>query len=174
VTGELLVLVDEQDHEVGTGEKMAVHRAGKLHRAFSVFVTDPAGRILLQRRAGAKYHSGGKWSNTCCGHPRPGEPVLAAAHRRLDEEMGFDCPLREEFIFIYRADLDHDLVEHELDHVFVGSFDGDPIPDPAEVSEWRVVSPSGLAEDLGRHPERYTAWLKPALNGLMDRKLLKR
>jgi isopentenyl-diphosphate delta-isomerase len=172
VTTEWLVLVNEEDHEVGTGEKMAVHRAGKLHRAFSVFVTDSAGRILLQRRAATKYHSAGKWSNTCCGHPRPGEPLPVAAHRRLGEEMGFDCPLEEEFSFIYRADLDHDLVEHELDHVFLGSFEGEPRPDPTEVGEWKAVPPSALVEDLRRYPDRYTAWLEPAITGLVEKGLL--
>src|SRR6185503_9661232 len=126
MTDEMVVLVDEDDREAGTGEKMAVHRSGRLHRAFSVFVVDGEGRLLLQRRAAVKYHSAGLWSNTCCGHPRPGETILAAATRRLKEEMGFECRLRPAFSFIYRAALDHGLTEHELDHVLLGSHDGAP------------------------------------------------
>ena len=172
-TAEQVILVDQQDHEVGTGEKLAVHRAGRLHRAFSVFVTDPGGRLLLQRRAPAKYHSAGLWSNTCCGHPRPGETTPAAAHRRLREEMGFDCPLTPGFSFLYKADLGNGLTEHELDHVFTGSFDGTPRPDPAEVTEWRAVLVADLEADLAANPAVYSAWFQPALEGLVARALLK-
>ncbi len=164
-----VILIDERDRETGSGEKLAVHRAGTLHRAFSVFVTDPQGRVILQRRADGKYHSAGRWSNTACGHPRPGEAVADAASRRLREEMGFDCPLREVFSFIYRADLEHGLVEHELDHVFVGSSSGAPRPDPAEVSDWRAVAPGVLQEEVLKQPERYSVWLREALEGLMER-----
>ncbi len=169
---ERVVLVDAGDREVGTGEKMSVHRSGQLHRAFSVFVVDGVGDVLLQRRAAVKYHSAGRWSNTCCGHPRPGETVLAAAHRRLREEMGFDCLLRPAFTFVYRAALDADLTEHELDHVLTGSFEGTPRPDPAEVTEWRVVPVRDLLVDLTAHPDRYSVWLGPALDGLVSRGLL--
>src|ERR1041384_1067698 len=120
MTDEQVVLGDERDLEVGAGEELAVHRSGTLHRAFSIFVFDHAGRVILQRRAGGKYHSAGLWSNTCCGHPRPGEPVETAAHRRLREEMGFDCSLAWSFTFTYRAVLDRGLTEHEVDHVWVG------------------------------------------------------
>jgi isopentenyl-diphosphate delta-isomerase len=166
---EILILVDRDDREVGTDEKTSVHRSGALHRAFSVFVWDETGRVILQRRARSKYHSGGLWSNTCCGHPRVGESTGEAAHRRLREEMGFDCPLTERSSFIYRASLDHDLTEHELDHVFSGSFTGVPEPDPAEVEEWRAVAPSEVLADLATQPEKYTVWLKPALEGLLRR-----
>lgn len=166
---EMVVLVDAQDREAGTGEKLAVHRAGQLHRAFSVFVFDLRGNLLLQRRADGKYHSAGLWSNTCCGHPRPGEDTAAAAHRRLREEMGFDCPLTHRFSFVYRADLDGGLVEHELDHVFEGRHPDPPEPDPTEVGEWRRAPVPALVADLARNPGRYSAWLKPALDGLLTR-----
>jgi len=116
----MLVRVDEHDQEIGVVEKMSAHREGVLHRAFSVFVFDRSGRLLLQRRALDKYHSGGLWSNTCCSHPGPGERPIDAAHRRLEEEMGFDCPLTGGYAFTYRVDVGNGLVEHEFDHVFVG------------------------------------------------------
>ena len=165
----MLILVDPDDREVGTQEKMSVHRSGTLHRAFSIFVWDVKGRVILQRRARGKYHSAGLWSNTCCGHPRAGESTLEAAHRRLREEMGFDCPLTERSSFIYKASLDHDLTEHELDHVLSGSFGGVPRPDPVEVEEWRAAAPSEVLADLASQPDKYTVWLKPALEGLLRR-----
>lgn len=160
---ELVVLVDQADREIGTAEKLAAHRDGTLHRAFSVFVFDARGRVLLQRRAPGKYHSGGLWSNSCCGHSRPGEAVIDAARRRLREEMGFDCALEPAGAFTYRASLDHGLIEHEYDHVFVGRFDGDPAPDPAEVAEWQWMAVSELMVALDRDERNYTVWLKPAL-----------
>ena len=160
---ERVILVDERDAPVGELEKLEAHRRGTLHRAFSVFVLDGEGRVLLQRRAEAKYHSGGLWSNTCCGHPRPGEETRAAATRRLREEMGFECALEGVGAFVYHARVG-DLMEHELDHVFAGRFDGDPRPDPAEVAEWRWISMDELARDLEVHPERYTVWLANALS----------
>jgi isopentenyl-diphosphate delta-isomerase len=169
---EMVVLVDDNDRELGSGEKLAVHRAGQLHRAFSVFVTDPSGAVVLQRRAATKYHSAGRWSNTCCGHPRPGEPLLSAAHRRLGEEMGFDCELSPAFSFTYRVALENGLIEHELDHVVIGTFGGTPRPDPSEVSEWKALRSGDLIRDLAAHPDRYTAWLPLAVEGLLSRNLL--
>jgi isopentenyl-diphosphate Delta-isomerase len=160
---ERVILVDERDREVGVAEKMRAHAEGLLHRAFSVFVFDRAGRLLLQRRALSKYHSGGLWSNTCCSHPRPGETVAAAARRRLAEEMSFDCELRPAFEFLYRAELGGGLTEHEYDHVFVGSFDGEPRPDPSEVGDWRWIGWEELREDLAARPQRYSYWLRLAL-----------
>lgn len=168
---EFVVLVDDRDHELGTEEKLAAHRKALMHRAFSVFVFDKRGRLLLQRRAAGKYHSAGLWSNTCCGHPRPGEPTDRAARRRLKEEMGFDCPLEQAFSFIYRAQLTDDLTEHELDYVFIGQFDGAPSPDPAEVQEWRAVPVADLLDDLERNPALYSVWLPPALDGIRQRGL---
>lgn len=159
---ERVILVDARDVPVGEAEKLEAHRRGALHRAFSVFLLDRAGRVLLQRRAASKYHSGSLWSNTCCGHPRPGEGAAAAAARRLQEEMGVQCPLEPAGAFVYRAQLG-ELVEHEYDHVFVGRFDGSPEPDPAEVAEWRWETRGELQADLAAHPERYTVWLAKAL-----------
>ena len=164
-TEEEVILVDEQDRELGASGKLRAHQEGALHRAFSVFVFDGAGRLLLQKRASGKYHSGGLWSNTACGHPRPGEATKAAARRRLREEMGFECELREAFQFLYRAELDGALVEHEYDHVFVGTYDGDPAPDPSEVEEWRRVTAGELLEGLREEPHLYSRWLKLAVEG---------
>jgi isopentenyl-diphosphate delta-isomerase len=164
-TDEQVILVDERDRELGAGEKLRAHRDGALHRAFSVFIFDGEGRLLLQKRARGKYHSGGFWSNTACGHPRPGEPTAAAARRRLREEMSLDCELRKAFEFVYRAELDGALVEHEYDHVFVGTHDAEPAPDPAEVEAWRWVSLRELREGLSSEPQRYSCWLKVAVEG---------
>lgn len=164
--GDRVILVDERDRPVGEAEKLAAHRDGRLHRAFSVFVRHRDGRILLQRRAESKYHSGGLWTNTCCGHPRPGEETGPAAERRLHEEMGFQCALQPVGTFVYRAQLGA-LVEHEFDHVFTGQFDGSPSPDPAEVADWRWVALEELDADLRAHPERYTVWLGRALEQLL-------
>jgi isopentenyl-diphosphate delta-isomerase type 1 len=160
---ERVVLVDEQDRELGEADKLEAHRTGALHRAFSVFVFDRTGRVLLQRRAQGKYHSGGRWSNTCCGHPRPGERIEAAARRRLNEEMSVDCELQPVGRFVYRAAVG-ELIEHELDYVLVGRFDGEPRPDPLEVAEWRRADLPALARDADAHPERYTVWLPRALD----------
>jgi isopentenyl-diphosphate delta-isomerase len=166
MTQEWVVLVDADDRPLGTAEKLAVHREGRLHRAFSVFLRDDQGRLLLQRRASHKYHSGGLWSNTCCGHPRPGEATRDAARRRLREEMGVDAELEPVASFIYRETVGHGLVEHELDHVVLGRLEGPPRPDPAEVSEWRWVKLEDLRADLRAHPDRYTVWLQPVLDRL--------
>ncbi|HZI18512.1 MAG TPA: isopentenyl-diphosphate Delta-isomerase [Pyrinomonadaceae bacterium] len=162
---ERVILVDEQDREMGSCEKLRAHLDGALHRAFSVFVFDAAGRLLLQKRAHGKYHSGGLWSNTACGHPRPGEETAAAARRRLREEMSLDCELREAFSFLYRAELAGGLVEHELDHVFVGTSADEPEPDPSEVEDWEWVMPEELRRSLRDEPARYSRWLKLALEG---------
>jgi isopentenyl-diphosphate delta-isomerase len=167
---EQVVLVDREDREIGTAPKPQVHADGTLHRAISIFVFDPSGeKMLLQQRALDKYHSGGLWSNTCCSHPRPGESSLDAAHRRLREELGFDCPLEFAFTFLYRADVGPSLIEHELDHVFVGRCEATPNPDPAEIAATRW---SGVAEtvvDVAAHAERYSAWFGIALRELQSR-----
>ncbi|HYH86265.1 MAG TPA: isopentenyl-diphosphate Delta-isomerase [Pyrinomonadaceae bacterium] len=162
---EQVILVDEQDRELGASDKLRAHVEGALHRAFSVFIFDRAGRLLLQRRAREKYHSGGLWSNTCCGHPRPGEETAAAAHRRLREEMNVACELREAFGFVYRAELDNALVEHEYDHVFVGELEGSPAPDPSEVEEWKWIDMDELRRELRDEPSRYSYWLKSVVEG---------
>jgi len=160
---EQVVLVDEEGRDIGTEEKLAAHRAGRLHRAFSIFVRDPDGLLFLQRRASGKYHSAGLWSNTCCGHPRPGEPLLVAARRRLREEMGFDCPLAAVGVYRYTARLEGGLTENEVDHLVAGTFDGQPAPDPAEVGAWRLVRPEALRAEIAGHPERFSAWLRGCL-----------
>jgi isopentenyl-diphosphate delta-isomerase len=169
---EQVVLVDWLDRPVGTAGKLAAHREGRLHRAFSVLVLNEAGEVLLQRRAAGKYHSGGLWSNTCCSHPRPDEDTGAAARRRLREEMGFDCDLEEAFSFVYRTELGEGLVEHEYDHVFLGRWDGTPDPAPGEVEEWRWLSAGDLRTAIDRHPEDYTYWFRVIVRELDDRGLL--
>ena len=169
---ERVVVVDADDQVVGTARKLEAHRIGVLHRAVSVLVTDGAGNVLLQRRASGKYHSGGLWTNTCCGHPRPGEPPAAAAARRLADEMGVRCALEHAGTFRYRAALHDGLVEHEIDHVFVGRWTGEPSPDPLEASEWQWVPASVLRGEVRRHPERYTAWLAQVLDTSAQHPLL--
>lgn len=155
-----IILVDEKDNQIGTGEKLAVHKAGKLHRCFSIFVFNAQCQLMLQRRALSKYHSGGLWTNTCCGHPAPGEDTEKAAHRRLQEEMGIDCPLTKAFEFMYEAKLDHGITEREYDHSFIGIFDDKPNINPVEAADWKWVNLDWLEKDLKNHPEKYTAWLK--------------
>jgi isopentenyl-diphosphate delta-isomerase len=158
---DLVVLVDDRDATVGIAPKLAAHRDGRLHRAVSVVLFDDHGRLLLQRRADGKYHSGGLWSNTCCGHPRPGESVRDAAHRRLGAELGITgCELTAVSWFVYRADLAGGLVEHELDHVLVGRWSGAPVPDPMEVSETRWVDRDTILEEVSASPSRFTAWMR--------------
>jgi len=160
---ESVILVDDNDIEVGVMEKMEAHLTGTMHRAISVFVFNEKGDYLLQQRAQHKYHSGSKWSNTCCSHPRPGEALLDAAHRRLKEEMGLDCKLAFWFSFKYRAELDHGLVENEYDHVFMGISNDLPRPDPDEVSSFKYISRADLEKDLISNPEHYSEWFKICL-----------
>jgi isopentenyl-diphosphate delta-isomerase len=166
---ETLILVDEDDNQIGTGEKMEVHRSGRLHRCFSIFVLNAGGEVLLQRRSASKYHSGGLWTNTCCGHPRDGEGTAAAAHRRLQEEMGFDCGLEEVLTFIYRQPaLEDGLIEHELDHTFTGRYDGAVSPNPEEADAYTWIAVAELVRDMERRPERYTVWSRIALSKLVE------
>lgn len=167
-----VILVDPKDRRVGTAEKMAAHRSGQLHRAFSIFIVNRRGAIMLQRRAPAKYHSPGLWSNTCCSHPRPGESILCAAHRRLGEEMGFDCSLTRAFAFRYHARLDRELIEHEYDHVLLGRYNSCPIPNLQEVDDWRWMTVDDLRNDLDMRPKSYTVWLKLAFTQLLAKGFL--
>jgi len=157
---EEVIIVDKKDRQIRTEEKIKAHKKALLHRAFSVFVFNSKKELLMQKRAGSKYHSPDLWTNTCCSHPRPGETTLEAAHRRLTEEMGFDCELNEVFSFIYKNRFDNGLTEHELDHVFTGEFNGKPDPDPTEVGEFAWISLDMLKEEIKKHPNRYTAWFK--------------
>ncbi len=139
---------------------MEAHRKGVLHRAFSVFIFNDQRELLLQKRADGKYHSGGLWTNTCCSHPFVGETIQTAAKRRLKEEMGFDTELDYLTWFIYKAELDNDLHEHEFDHVFTGIYNDSPIPNSAEVSEWKYVPLDKVEEELNSNPETYTVWFR--------------
>jgi isopentenyl-diphosphate Delta-isomerase len=164
-----VILVDEQDRAIGSAPKLPAHQRGLRHRAISVIIRDRRRRILLQQRAEAKYHSAGLWTNTCCSHPRPGEDAHAAATRRLSEEMGIVCALRPLFVSEYRAVVSNALIEHEIVHVFAGSFDGSPQPNPDEASDWRWIAPSALARDIGDHPERYTVWFRKFIDEHWER-----
>ncbi|WP_230943568.1 isopentenyl-diphosphate Delta-isomerase [Burkholderia territorii] len=155
-----LILVDVDDNPVGVCGKMRAHRDGLLHRAFSIFVFNAAGSLLLQRRAHGKYHSGGLWSNTCCGHPRPGETLADATRRRLDEEMRFVCELRKVDTLRYRASLTNGLVEHEWVHIHAGRYDGLVMPDPEEAEDWRWVEVSVLFRWIDREPHAFTVWFR--------------
>lgn len=159
-----VILVDGNNRELGYEGKAKAHRDGMLHRAFSIFLVDHRSRLLLQKRAATKYHSGGLWTNTCCSHPRPNEGLMDAAHRRLMEEMGIDCPLQEIFSFVYRAELDNDLIEHEFDHVLAGRYEGAPTPNREEVDGWNWVDLRWLRQDIAHNPHRYTFWLRLCFN----------
>ena len=163
-----LILVDESDQAIGFGEKIWVHREAALHRAFSIFVFNEHGELLIQKRSKRKYHSGGLWSNTCCSHPGPDDILEEIIHTRLSAEMGFDCPLRKVFTFQYRARLDNGLFEHEIDHVYIGAFDDDPSPDPNEVEEWKWVSIQELTLDIKTQPDLYTFWFRISLEGVLE------
>jgi len=168
---ERVVLVDENDNPLGTMEKMEAHEKGVLHRAFSVFIFNRNGDMLLQQRAFSKYHSGGLWTNTCCSHPRENETTLEAAHRRLQEEMGFDCEVKEVFDFIYKKELDKGLTEHELDHVFIGEFEGDVNFNREEVCSYVYKPVQEVLRDVDQNPEHYTEWFKICLNEVIKRVL---
>jgi isopentenyl-diphosphate delta-isomerase len=157
---EYVILVDHNDQVLGSMEKMEAHQKGKLHRAFSIFIFNHHGHLLLQQRALSKYHSVGKWTNTCCSHPHPGEVVHDAANRRLMEEMGMTCKLRPVFNFIYQANLDLGMIEHEFDHVFFGVSDAIPKVNKKEVMDYKYSELSALEYDIQNNPANYTEWLK--------------
>ncbi len=155
-----VILVNEFDQPIGVLEKLEAHQKGLLHRAFSIFIFNDSNELMLQRRAFDKYHSGGLWTNTCCSHPDPNEGVLEACHRRLQEEMGFDTELEFVTSFIYRAELDQNLIEHEFDHVYIGKYTDNPVINESEVSEWKFVNLADLENDMKKHPDHYTVWFK--------------
>lgn len=161
---DLVILVDKYNKQVGAAEKLRAHKEGLLHRAFSIFIFDKNHRMLLQQRAFDKYHSGGLWSNACCSHPRPEEDSLKAAHRRLQEEMGFDCELVHAFDFVYNAKLTNDLTEHEYDQVFVGKFNGLITPNKTEVADWCWKDLSLIKQELHQAHNLYTEWFKLCFN----------
>jgi isopentenyl-diphosphate delta-isomerase len=163
---ERVILVDELDNAIGTMEKMEAHEKGLLHRAFSVFIFNGKGELLLQQRALTKYHSAGLWTNTCCSHPRPNETVLNAAKRRLTEEMGLNCEVDHKTSFIYKTDFDNGLTEHEFDHVFFGHYDQDPIINPEEVENFVWMDVNKIMNDIEKNPKKYTSWFKIAMKNL--------
>ncbi len=159
---EQVILVDENDQQIGLMEKMAAHEQALLHRAFSVFIFNTEGKMLLQQRALTKYHSGGLWTNACCSHPRSNENVIDAATRRLHEEMGFVTPIQAAFQFTYKAVFDNGLTEHEFDHVFTGTYDGEININPDEVENYAYGLIEDIELDIQQNPSIYTEWFKIA------------
>lgn len=156
--GNEVILVNEADEPIGTMEKLEAHQKALLHRAFSVFIFNSNGEMLLQQRADDKYHSPGLWTNACCSHPLPGEETRKAAERRLYEELGFNAELKELFSFTYRSDFENGLTEHEYDHVFTGIYDGDIHPDPKEVKDYCFMPMNRIADELKHEPTKFTSW----------------
>ncbi len=164
----LVVLVNEQDQDLGTCEKMEAHEKGLLHRAISVFVFNDKGEWLLQRRAATKYHCGGMWSNTCCSHPFFGETPHEAANRRLMEEMGMSTSLHFQFPFLYKAQVNNDLIEHELDHVFIGYSNDIPVLNLEEVDQFKYVSSEELSHQMSTNGDQFTPWFRMLHEKLKD------
>ena len=163
---EEVILVDEKDNAIGIMEKIEAHEKGTLHRAFSVFIFNSKGELLLQQRALTKYHSAGLWTNTCCSHPRPHENTLAAANRRLMEEMGITSELEYKTNFIYKTVFDNNLTEHEFDHVYFGKSDQLPTINPSEVEGYDWVDHKKIIADIAKNPAKYTSWFKIAMQKL--------
>jgi isopentenyl-diphosphate delta-isomerase len=159
-----VILVDEQDNEIGRMEKLEAHQKGMLHRAFSVLIMNSNGEMLIQKRASGKYHSGGLWSNACCSHPVGKSPIDQEARERLINEMGIDTPLSFQYDFIYKVDLENNLIEHELDYVFLGYFDAAPKINKEEVEDWKYISIQKLQDDVHANPEKYSYWFRLILN----------
>ena len=169
---EYVVLVDTHDNQIGLMEKQAAHVNPTLHRAFSIFIFNSKGEMLLQQRALTKYHTPGLWTNTCCSHPRDGESLQQATKRRLMEEMGMECDLKEVFSFIYKADVMQGLIEHEFDHVFVGTTDVTPIINREEVESYKYETVANIAKDIEKNPANYTAWFKIAFAKLAENHII--
>ena len=164
---DLLILVDAYDNQIGTMGKMEAHRLGRLHRAFSIFIIND-GKMLIQKRRQDKYHSGGLWANACCSHPRDGETLEHAVHRRLMEEVGFDCDLEELFHFTYRSRYAEDLYEYEIDHVFLGTYEGQVELNPEEVEEIAWLTFDELAKELVESPDKFSSWFQIAAPGVLE------
>ncbi|MDX1652901.1 MAG: isopentenyl-diphosphate Delta-isomerase [Brumimicrobium sp.] len=163
-----VVLVNERDEVLGTMEKMEAHRKGLLHRAFSVVIFNDKNEMLVHRRADDKYHCGGLWTNACCSHPRLNENVKAGAQRRLMEEMGFSCDLTFIDTFIYKAAFENGLIEHELDHLFVGHYNDHPSPNEQEVSDWKYISLDALKKEMTYAPQNFTFWFKEIMHNKFE------
>lgn len=160
---DFIILVDENDKAWGKLEKMEAHQLGLLHRAFSVFIFNKKGELLIQQRAAQKYHSAGLWTNTCCSHPMFGEEIPNAVNRRLLQEMGMSCATDFMFSFIYKAEFENGMIEHEFDHVYFGLSDSLPVPAETEVQNWKYISLQNLASDIEVNPGAYTEWMKICL-----------
>jgi isopentenyl-diphosphate delta-isomerase len=160
---DLLVVVDENDNELGVMDKLSIHKSGVLHRAFSLFIFNSKGELLLQKRANDKYHSAGLWSNSCCSHPREGETISQAITRRLYEEMGISCSAEFKFSFIYKVDFNNGLKEHEFDHVYFGRSNAKPIPNFDEVQDWKYIDLEKLEEEITLNPQDFSEWMKICL-----------
>lgn len=157
-----VVLVNEKDEAIGTMEKLQVHELGLLHRAFSVFIFDGSGKMLLQQRSKEKYHGGLLWTNACCSHPFPHEKIEEAAQRRLKEELGFTAPLKEIFFFTYCARVENNLIEHEFDHVFAGRYEGTIQANAQEVAGYKYEEMANVKREIESRPEKFTSWFKIA------------
>lgn len=160
---DLLILVDENDNVLGAMEKLMVHKLGLLHRAFSVFIFNSKGELLLQQRADEKYHSGGLWTNSCCSHPVYGESLEDAIQRRLQQELGITCAVSFQFKFLYKTVFENGMTEHEYDHVYFGFTDDLPTPDPTEIKDWKYISLTELEASIRKHAGQYTSWLQLCL-----------
>jgi isopentenyl-diphosphate delta-isomerase len=165
---EYVVLVDEQDNAIGTMEKQQAHVEGALHRAFSIFIFNSEKKLLLQKRATSKYHCGGLWTNTCCSHPRETENILDAANRRLQEEMGMQCELKSIFSFVYKAEFENGLTEHEFDHVLLGLSDQTPELNLEEVEGFRYIGLEDLQLEIKEDPQKFTPWFLIALDRVTE------
>jgi isopentenyl-diphosphate Delta-isomerase len=160
LAGKDIILVDKNDNVLGYGKKMDVHRKGQLHRCFSIVILNSKNEMLLQKRAAGKYHCPNLWSNACCGHPYPNEDTEVGAHRRLKQEMGFDCPLEKIDVFHYRAEFDNGLIENEIDHLFKGKYEGEINFNQEEVGDIKWISIEELKKDIEENPSKYTPWFK--------------
>ena len=163
-----VVLVDENDQVLGTMEKLKAHQEGRLHRAFSVLIYNDKGEMLIHKRASDKYHCGGLWTNACCSHPRLDETPKDAALRRMQEEMGFTTDIEYIGKFIYKTEFENGLIENELDHVFVGKFNGEPVPDPEEVEDYKYIGVEKLKADIENFPQNYTVWFKKIVEDYLN------
>jgi|TARA_B100001741_G_scaffold313280_1_gene318859 isopentenyl-diphosphate delta-isomerase len=161
---ENVILVDEKDNQIGLMSKLEAHQKGLLHRAFSIFIFNSDYKLLLQKRASSKYHSGSLWTNTCCSHPRDGEETIVAANRRLLEEMGIKTSLRKVFDFKYKAELDNNMIENEFDHVFYGVYDDDPVLNFNEAEDFKWIDMNTLKKDIHENGDQYTVWFKIAFD----------
>jgi len=155
-----VILVDENNNEIGIMEKLEAHVQGKLHRAFSIFIFNKKGELLLQQRDSKKYHSGNLWTNTVCSHPEPNKDLYECVNNRMQEEMGFKTPVKEVFTFLYKSGYENGLTEHEFDHVFIGFYENNPNPNPNEVMNFKWISIKEIVQDMKKNSEIYTSWFK--------------